>query len=169
MERFRDLLIRWLISRTADKIIRDSHTPEALEAADKRWRELAEERAKALRSAANILMATPQGQAMRQWIEDLPPSISLSLDDQMALNDALDHPEKYAHLYPGSYTLADVAAAEMSIRVTTAQITGAPFVPPSPAEVEYAARFLDEFNPCEPGSSETDSRRYDELRGSNEE
>ena len=42
MERFRDLVARWLINRAADKIILNGTTPEALAAADRRWREHAD-------------------------------------------------------------------------------------------------------------------------------
>lgn len=160
MERLRDILVRWLINRTADRIIHDGHTPEAIEVAEKQWRELAE----ALQVAAKIVAKTPQGQAIRQWVENPPQSVSLSFDDQRALQDVLDHPEDYTHLYPTGTALADIAFAETGIIETVARVTKS--IEESPeALLPEVVEWLDKAFPA----SEYPRATYNETRRPHEE
>jgi hypothetical protein len=98
----------------------------------------------ALAAAAAVLAATPQGkqmlELMRQLRENPPQSISLSLEDQAAWNNAFEHPEGYTHLHPVGTALADVAFTEMDIIETVAWATGSIEEPPetlSPEVVEW--------------------------------
>jgi len=83
--------------------------------------------AEALAAAAAALAATPQGkqilELMRQLRENPPQSISLSPEDQVAWNNAFEHPEDYTHLHPAGASLADVAFTEMDIIETVAWAT----------------------------------------------
>lgn len=83
--------------------------------------------AEALATAAAAFAATPQGkrmqELMRQLSENPPRSISLSLEDQAAWNNAFEHPEDYTHLHSEGTPLAGIAFTEIGIIEAVAHLT----------------------------------------------
>jgi hypothetical protein len=108
-------------------------------------------------------------QLMREAAEELMknPPRSLSRADEAVLKDIFEHPEDYAHLHPQSYTLAEVAAAEMEIKTALMQFVAEHEDAPSasPEEIEFLADALRSTTNTSPfGSNLTDSTEYRKLR-----